>query len=232
MPLELQAKLLRVLQSGEVTSVGGRRPEHVDVRIVAATHRDLDAAVRDGRFREDLLYRLRVVPIHIPALRERAEDVAVLAQHFVERYAEELRLGPRALSPDALERLVAHPWPGNVRELENAIKRALVLSTGEVLTPDAFAFLAVPAGEAHAATGARARGPRRARGRRRARGGRARPPRGAPAAPRAPAPRARPRPHRRQPAPRGGAPRHQPQHAAQEADRAGHRRARAPVSRG
>ena len=154
MPIELQAKLLRVLQSGEVTSVGGRRPEHVDVRIVAATHRDLDAAVRDGRFREDLLYRLRVVPIHIPALRERAEDVAVLAQHFVERYAEELRLGPRALSPDALERLVAHPWPGNVRELENAIKRALVLSTGEVLTPDAFAFLAAPAGEAHAATGA------------------------------------------------------------------------------
>jgi len=154
MPIELQAKLLRVLQSGEVTSVGGRRPEHVDVRIVAATHRDLDAAVRDGRFREDLLYRLRVVPIHIPALRERAEDVAVLAQHFVERYAEELRLGPRALSPDALERLVAHPWPGNVRELENAIKRALVLSTGEVLTPDAFEFLAAPAGEAHAATGA------------------------------------------------------------------------------
>jgi two-component system nitrogen regulation response regulator GlnG len=145
MPVDLQAKLLRVLQSGEVTSVGGRRPEHVDVRIIAATHRDLDAAVRDGRFREDLLYRLRVVPIEIPPLRERGEDVAALAQHFVARYAEELGTGPRVLSPDALERLLAHPWPGNVRELENAIKRALVLSTGEVLAPDAFAFLAPPA---------------------------------------------------------------------------------------
>ena len=144
MPVELQAKLLRVLQSGEVTSVGGRRAEHVDVRIIAATHRELDAAVREGRFREDLLYRLRVVPIHIPALRERPEDVAVLAQHFVDRYAEELRLGPRALSPDALQRLAAHAWPGNVRELENAIKRALVLSAREVLTPEAFAFLEAP----------------------------------------------------------------------------------------
>jgi two-component system nitrogen regulation response regulator GlnG len=156
MPLELQAKLLRVLQSGEVTSVGGRRPEHVDVRIVAATHRELDAAVREGRFREDLLYRLRVVPIHIPPLRERPEDVAALAQHFVARYAEELATGPRVLSPDAQERLLAHPWPGNVRELENAIKRALVLGTGEVLTPDAFAFLAAPAAaEADPAAGLR-----------------------------------------------------------------------------
>jgi two-component system nitrogen regulation response regulator GlnG len=142
MPLELQAKLLRVLQSGEVTSVGGRRPEHVDVRIVAATHRDLDAAVREGRFREDLLYRLRVVPIHIPPLRERPDDIGALAQHFVARYAEELGTGPRLLAPAALERLLAHPWPGNVRELENAVKRALVLSAGEVLAPEAFEFLA------------------------------------------------------------------------------------------
>jgi two-component system nitrogen regulation response regulator GlnG len=151
MPLELQAKLLRVLQSGEVTSVGGRRPEHVDVRIIAATHRDLDAAVRDGRFREDLLYRLRVVPIEIPPLRERPEDIAALAQHFVARYAEELGSGPRVLSPDALECLLAHAWPGNVRELENAIKRALVLGSGEVLTREAFAFLAPPAAPGEAA---------------------------------------------------------------------------------
>jgi two-component system nitrogen regulation response regulator GlnG len=144
MPLELQAKLLRVLQSGEVTSVGGRKPEHVDVRILAATHRDLGAAVREGRFREDLLWRLRVVPIAIPPLRERPDDVVALAEHFVARYGEELG-GPRALSPAALERLLAHPWPGNVRELENAIKRALVLSTGEALGPDAFAFLEAPA---------------------------------------------------------------------------------------
>ena len=90
MPLELQAKLLRVLQSGEVTSVGGRQPEHVDVRIIAATHRDLDAAVRDGPLPRGPLYRLRVVPIEIPPLRERREDVAALAQHFVARYADEL----------------------------------------------------------------------------------------------------------------------------------------------
>jgi two-component system nitrogen regulation response regulator GlnG len=141
MPLELQAKLLRVLQSGEVTSVGGKRAEKVDVRIVAATHRDLDALVADGRFREDLLYRLRVVPIHIPPLRERSEDIPVLAQHFVERYAEELGMGPRWLSEEAQEFLVSYEWPGNVRELENAIKRALVLASHEVLTPDDFAFL-------------------------------------------------------------------------------------------
>ena len=144
MPVELQAKLLRVLQSDEVTPVGGRLPERVDVRIIAATHRDLDAAVARGEFREDLLYRLRVVPIHIPPLRARGEDVRVLAEHFVERYAQELVGGPRFVSEEALARLERHSWPGNVRELENSIKRALVLAPGEVLTPDEFAFLEEP----------------------------------------------------------------------------------------
>jgi two-component system, NtrC family, nitrogen regulation response regulator GlnG len=141
MPLDLQAKLLRVLQSDEVTAVGGKRAEKVDVRIVAATHRDLDLHVRDGRFREDLLYRLRVVPIEIPPLRERPEDIAVLAEHFTARYAEELGTQARLLSEPALDQLCAHDWPGNVRELENAIKRALVLASHDVLTPDDFAFL-------------------------------------------------------------------------------------------
>ncbi len=141
MPVDLQAKLLRVLQSSEVTPVGGRRAEHVDVRIVAATHRDLDAAVAAGNFREDLLYRLRVVPLHIPPLRERREDVPVLAHHFVDRYAEELGTGPRLLAEVTVNRLCAHDWPGNVRELENAIKRALVLANGEILLPEDFAFL-------------------------------------------------------------------------------------------
>jgi two-component system nitrogen regulation response regulator GlnG len=144
MPVDLQAKLLRVLQSDEVTPVGGRVPERVDVRIIAATHRDLDAAVARGEFREDLLYRLRVVPIHIPPLRARGEDVRVLAEHFVERYAPELVGAPRFLSEEALARLERHSWPGNVRELENSIKRALVLAAGEVLTPDDFAFLEEP----------------------------------------------------------------------------------------
>jgi two-component system nitrogen regulation response regulator GlnG len=138
---ELQAKLLRVLQSDEVTPVGGRLPERVDVRIIAATHRDLDAAIARGEFREDLLYRLRVVPIHIPPLRVRGDDVRVLATYFVERYAQELVGAPRFLSEEALARLERHAWPGNVRELENAIKRVLVLASGEVLTPEDFDFL-------------------------------------------------------------------------------------------
>jgi len=141
MPVDLQAKLLRVLQSGEVMPVGARDPAQVDVRIVAATHRDLDERVRAGEFREDLLYRLRVVPMSIPPLRERPEDIRTLALHFSERYATELASGPVTLPKPTLERLEAHDWPGNVRELENAIKRALVLSTDDVLAPSAFDFL-------------------------------------------------------------------------------------------
>jgi two-component system nitrogen regulation response regulator GlnG len=141
MPVDLQAKLLRVLQSGEVTPVGASESERVDVRIIAATHRDLDAAVREGRLREDLLYRLRVVPLHIPPLRQRRDDIALLAEHFVSRYAEELGMGRRFLAPATLAHLEAHDWPGNVRELENSIKRALVLSSGEVLAPEDFSFL-------------------------------------------------------------------------------------------
>ncbi len=141
MPIALQAKLLRVLQSGEVTAVGARQPEHVDVRIVAATHRNLDKEVRSGNFREDLLYRLRVVPIHMPPLREHPDDIALLARTFVDRYAGELSEGPTGLDDACLRRLEAHNWPGNVRELQIAIKRALVLHTGGILTPEDFAFL-------------------------------------------------------------------------------------------
>ncbi len=157
MPLELQAKLLRVLQSGEVTSVGGRRAERVDVRILAATHRDLDEAVKEGGFREDLLYRLRVVPIHIPPLRERPEDVVALAEHFLRSHGGELGGEARTLSPEALARLGDYDWPGNVRELENAIRRALVLSSSDVLGREDFAFLSAPeeAGEETAGLEAR-----------------------------------------------------------------------------
>lgn len=150
MPVELQSKLLRVLQSSEVSAVGSGKAIPVDVRVVAATHRDLDEEVREGRFREDLLYRLRVVPIHIPALRERQSDIAVLARHFCDRYSAELGTDGRYLGEAAIERLEAYAWPGNVRELENAIKRALVLATGELLVPDDFAFLEAP-GEAKSA---------------------------------------------------------------------------------
>jgi len=141
MPVDLQAKLLRVLQSNEVTPVGGRRAEPVDVRIIAATHRDLDATVAAGGFREDLLYRLRVVPLHVPTLRERRDDIPILARHFVDRYAEELGGGPSFLAEATIEKLAGHDWPGNVRELENAIKRALVLASSQVLLPEDFCFL-------------------------------------------------------------------------------------------
>jgi two-component system nitrogen regulation response regulator GlnG len=148
MPLDLQAKLLRVLQTGEVTPLGGRKSEHVNVRIVAATHHDLEEDVRKGRFREDLLFRLRVVPIELPALRNRPEDVPALVDHFLSRYSDELTGSQHWVSDKALEQLVQHAWPGNVRELENAIKRALVLATGDVLIPDDFEFLkdSVPIG--------------------------------------------------------------------------------------
>ena len=141
MPPDLQAKLLRVLQDSQVTPVGGSGPTTIDVRIIAATHRDLDEAVRQERFREDLLYRLRVVPLHLPPLRDRREDVRVLAEHFLARYSEELAGSRHAVSDAAAELLERHAWPGNVRELENAIKRALVLSNSRILTPPDFAFL-------------------------------------------------------------------------------------------
>jgi len=152
MPIELQAKLLRVLQSSEILSVGGRQPVEVDVRIIAATHRDLDLEVREGRFREDLVYRLRVVPIHLPPLRERHEDIRTLAEHFVARYAQELCDENFGIAVETLEHLDRYSWPGNVRELENAIKRALVLASGNVLVPEDFSFLEEPAkaGEAGA----------------------------------------------------------------------------------
>ena len=141
MPADLQAKLLRVLQDQLVTPIGAQRAQKVDVRIIAATHRDLDTLISTGLFREDLLYRLRVMPIHMPALRERSEDVKVLAEHFTARYADDLTGGARFLTDSAVEFLARHSWPGNVRELENAIKRALVLSNGEVLTQEDFSFL-------------------------------------------------------------------------------------------
>ncbi|MDE0885929.1 MAG: sigma-54 dependent transcriptional regulator [Myxococcota bacterium] len=141
MPIGLQAKLLRVLQNGEVTPVGGRDPIFVDVRVITATHHNLDEAVSHGNFREDLLYRLRVVPIEIPSLRERAEDVRTLAEFFTHRYSTELVEESIEISEKALSYLEKQRWPGNVRELENAIKRALVLASTKVLSPTDFNFL-------------------------------------------------------------------------------------------
>jgi len=130
MPVELQAKLLRVLQEREIDRVGGSRPLPVDVRIVAATNADLARSVEEGRFRRDLYYRLAVVPIRLPPLRERGQDVVLLARHFTAKYGEQLRGRPLTLARDAEPLLLAHSWPGNVRELQNVIQRALLKLPG------------------------------------------------------------------------------------------------------
>jgi DNA-binding NtrC family response regulator len=131
--LELQAKLLRVLQEREVERIGGVRPIPVDVRVIAATNVDLKKAVREQRFRDDLFYRLNVVPLHLPPLRERREDIPVLVEHFVRKIARECHRDVRAVSAGALEVLTRYDWPGNVRELENVIHRAVVLARGPAL---------------------------------------------------------------------------------------------------
>jgi transcriptional regulator with GAF, ATPase, and Fis domain len=129
LPLELQAKLLRVLQEGEFERVGGTQSLKVDVRLIAATNRDLERAVSEGRFRADLFYRLNVFPILVPPLRNRVQDIPHLARHFTTLYASKMgrQLGP--LDAVVLERLAAYGWPGNVRELQNVIERAVILST-------------------------------------------------------------------------------------------------------
>jgi two-component system nitrogen regulation response regulator GlnG len=132
MPPEAQTRLLRVLQEGEFTSVGGRQPIKANVRIIAATHRDLRTAIRQGQFREDLFYRLNVVPIRLPPLRERVEDIALLARHFLER-AREDGLPGKSLDQGAVDRLKQHGWPGNVRELENLMRRLAALCPDEVI---------------------------------------------------------------------------------------------------
>jgi DNA-binding NtrC family response regulator len=129
MPLETQAKILRALQEREIERVGGNRTIRVDVRVLAATNQDLEARVKGGAFREDLYYRLAVVGITLPALRERPEDVPLLIEHFLATAAERMRRERRSLAPAAYRALLAHPWPGNVRELEHAIEQAVALSS-------------------------------------------------------------------------------------------------------
>jgi two-component system response regulator AtoC len=131
LPLAAQVKLNRVLQEREVRRVGETQAVPVDVRVVAATHRDLREEVRAGRFREDLFYRLNVIAVTLPPLRERAEDVPLLAAHFLEKHARALRRTLGGFAPEALRRLAAHPWPGNVRELENVVERAVAVAGGE-----------------------------------------------------------------------------------------------------
>ncbi len=132
-PLELQAKLLRVLQEQEFERLGSNRTHKVDVRLIAATHRDLPAMVKQGTFREDLYYRLKVFPIQVPALRQRTEDIPRLVRHFTALYAQRMNKRIDVIPPDTMDALVRYPWPGNVRELQNFIERAVILSPQSTL---------------------------------------------------------------------------------------------------
>jgi two-component system response regulator AtoC len=143
LPLPIQAKILRALQSGEVQQVGGRA-ETVDVRLIAATNRDLGAEVKAGRFREDLFYRLNVVPVRVPPLRERPEDIEPLIKTFVRQYADRYGMGPVDVEPALVEGLKAYGWPGNVRDLENTVARLLALAPDERLTLALWRSLAEP----------------------------------------------------------------------------------------
>jgi two-component system nitrogen regulation response regulator GlnG len=134
MPPELQTKLLRALQERTIERVGGQESLRIDVRVLAATNRDLETMMREGRFREDLFYRLNVVTVTLPPLRERRRDVPLLVEHLLAKYATEL--GERGVAPEALDRLVGHDWPGNVRELENVVQRAMVMATSGVILPE------------------------------------------------------------------------------------------------
>jgi DNA-binding NtrC family response regulator len=152
MPAAMQAKLLRVLQDGEVTRVGGSAVIKADVRVISATNQDLDALIAQGRFREDLLYRINTITLRTPALRERPGDVPTLAQHFAEAACRRNHWRPRRFAPDALESLRQQPWKGNVRELRNVVERLLILSEADPVTA-ADLRVALPA------TAAAARGP-------------------------------------------------------------------------
>jgi two-component system response regulator HydG len=133
----IQLKLLRVLQEHEIQRVGGEETISVDVRVITATNKDLETEVEEGRFREDLFYRLHIIPIEVPPLRDRKEDIPLLVDHFIEALSERTRSDVEGIAPDALEALKAYNWPGNVRELENSIEHAMVFAEGEEITiPD------------------------------------------------------------------------------------------------
>lgn len=134
LPLDLQVKLLRVLQENEIKPIGSNRPKKIDVRFIAATNRDLKKMVEEGKFREDLYYRINVIPIHIPPLRERKEDIIPLAQYFINKFCSRYGIPKKRLSEKAREKLLNYDYKGNVRELENIIERAVLTTEGEEIT--------------------------------------------------------------------------------------------------
>jgi two-component system response regulator GlrR len=136
MPLSIQAKLLRVIQERQFYPVGSEKPMEVDVRVVVATQKNLEDHVRQGLFREDLFYRIHVIPIHLPPLRERKEDIPLLVEHFIKKFSQQMKKEIKGMTPVAMQRLMLHDWPGNVRELENTIEYAVAMTRQDTLTED------------------------------------------------------------------------------------------------
>ena len=157
MSIKTQAKVLRALQEQVVEPVGGQQSVKVDVRVIAATNKDLAAEIRHGRFREDLYFRLNVIPVFVPPLRERGDDVIRLAQHFVAEFSREYGRRPKTFSAAAMDILRAYRWPGNVRELRNTIERLMIMVPGEVIEPADLAFLDVGAAPVRASAGGEGR---------------------------------------------------------------------------
>src|SRR5437879_4691147 len=152
MVLETQAKLLRVIQEKQFERIGGNVSMKVDVRIIAATNQDLETMVKQGRFREDLYYRIKVVELKVPPLRERREDIALTAQHFLKEAAERYSKPPKQLSPEAMRQCIENPWKGNARSLKAAIEQAVILSSGPEITPaDLFGGAELEPQESHPA---------------------------------------------------------------------------------
>jgi DNA-binding NtrC family response regulator len=158
MPLPMQAKLLRVLEEREVERIGGDKPISVDVRVVVATHRNLEALVRDGKFRQDLFHRVYVFPLLLPPLRERREDIPQLVNHFAQQVCAQNNWKPILFTPEAIEALSAHSWPGNVRELRNVVERVTLLATDDHVTLETVR-LALPAAPKGLASSANSSGP-------------------------------------------------------------------------
>ena len=153
-PLPLQVKFLRAIQEKEVTPLGSTRPVRVDVRIIAATNRDLDDALKEGTFRTDLYYRLNVVPIHLPPLRERREDIPLLVEHFIQDFSNIYGVEAKRVTAEAMQKIIAYAWPGNIRELQNAIERAFALSSEPEITPTTLPPAVLRLGESDPLAGA------------------------------------------------------------------------------
>ena len=136
MPLSIQAKLLRALQERQFYPVGSEKPMEVDVRVIVATQKDLEGQVKQGLFREDLFYRIHVIPIHLPPLRERKEDIPPLVEHFIKKFSQQMKKEVKGLTPQAMQKLMLYEWPGNVRELENTIEYAVAMTQQDIITED------------------------------------------------------------------------------------------------